>query len=89
MQGRQKGLPKTGGRTAGTPNKSTKEAKELLQEILFGEFDNIKGSLSRLRHDNDAKYLEALAKLVAYVLPKQTDIKIEDGNINVTFIEKK
>jgi hypothetical protein len=62
------------GRPKGTPNKTTQEAKEFLQAILYDEFDNIKDSLARARADNDARYIDALVKLLAFIMPKQTDI---------------
>ena len=74
MAGRKKGTPKTGGRTSGTPNRTTKEARELLEQVLLGQVDNIKDALEGLKDDSDAKYLDACSKLFTYVLPKKTDI---------------
>lgn len=33
-QGKPPGLPKTGGRTKGTPNKATREVKEVIESVL-------------------------------------------------------
>jgi hypothetical protein len=79
--GRKKGTDKTGGRTAGTPNRTTKEARELLEKILFGQIDNINDSLNRLKHKDDSRYLDACSKLFTYVLPKKTDITSDDKPI--------
>jgi hypothetical protein len=88
MVGRKKGHPKTGGRSKGVQNKTTQEAKELLNDVLSGEVDNIKDSLKRVRGDSDAKYLDALSKLFPYVFPKKSDITTDDkplqANLNVT-----
>lgn len=84
MAGRKKGTPKTGGRKPGSTNKTTSEAKQLLQNILFEEFDNIKESLQKVRLENDGKYLDSLSRLFAYVLPKQTDLSIDGEKINLT-----
>lgn len=81
MKGRKKGTQKTGGRIAGTPNRTTKEARELLEQILLGQVDNIKTSLESLRLDSDARYLDACSKLFTYVLPKKTDITSDDKPI--------
>jgi hypothetical protein len=74
MPGRKKGTQKTGGRSAGTPNRTTKEAKELLEQVLLGQVDNIKTSLDSLKKESDSKYLDACSKLFTYVLPKKTDV---------------
>jgi hypothetical protein len=81
MAGRKKGTPKTGGRQGGTPNRTTKEARELLEQVLLGQVDNIKTSLESLKKESDAKYLDACSKLFTYVLPKKTDITSGDEKI--------
>ena len=83
MAGRKKGTPKTGGRTSGTPNRTTKEARELLEQVLLGQVDNIKDALEGLKDDSDAKYLDACSKLFTYVLPKKTDITSGEEKIQV------
>lgn len=82
MAGRYKGTPKTGGREAGTPNKTTKEAKEFLKNILYAEFDNVQESLARAREESDSKYIDLLTKLLQFVLPKQVEDK-HKGTIQV------
>lgn len=76
------------GRPFGTPNKTTQEAKELLNLVLSGEVDNIKEALKRVRDESDSKYLDALSKLFPYVFPKKSDITSNDkeiqANLNVT-----
>ncbi len=39
--GRPKGTPKTGGRSAGTPNKATREFRETINKLLEGNADNV------------------------------------------------
>lgn len=84
-----KGSPKTGGRTAGTPNRTTKEAKDFLKQILYAEFDNIQASLKKAREESDSKYIDLLTKLLQFVLPKQVENE-ERGKvqINVRFRDK-
>jgi len=85
----KKGHIKSGGRGPGTLNRTTKEAKERLEQILLGEVDNIKSALLDVKKKDPARYLDACAKLFTYVLPKKTDIT-SDGNsiepVNITFI---
>lgn len=77
------------GRPAGTPNKITKKARELFIEIMDGEIQHIQKALSDIRKDNQIKYIECLAKLFQYTMPKQLDItsdgdKITDVNVTYT-----
>jgi len=74
-KGFQKGVvTNPNGRKKGTPNKTTQEAREMLEQILYSQFDNINASLSRLNRESDARYIDALSKLITYVMPKKTDV---------------
>ena len=66
-----------GGRRKGVPNRTTKEARELLEKILFGQIDNINESLNNIRESSEDRYLDAMAKLFRYVLPQKTDVTSE------------
>lgn len=86
----QKGKIKTGGKVKGTLNRSTKEAKELLETIMFGQMDNVAEMFEALKND-PAKYMDAYSKMFGYVMPKKTDITSGDEkilahlpNINIT-----
>ncbi len=63
-----------GGRRKGSPNRTTKEARELLERVLFGQIENIEESLANLKEKDDSRYLDACAKLFGYVLPKKSDV---------------
>jgi len=76
------------GRPAGTPNKTTKQAKEILEQVLLGQVDNIKAALELVKDKDPARYLDACAKLFTYVLPKKADITTGGEKINVTFTER-
>jgi hypothetical protein len=65
---------KTGGRTKGTPNRTTTETKELLQKIVSNELDNLQDLLEDL---NPKERLDVVIKLLPYILPKQQEIAIE------------
>jgi hypothetical protein len=85
-----KGHTKVGGREKGTPNVTTKQAKEILNQILFGELSNIKEALADIKAKDKYKYLDTFAKLLSFALPKKTDLTTDDEklptsiNINVT-----
>jgi len=79
------------GRNPGAPNKTTKEARELFVSIMNGEIENVQEALSKVLNDSPSKYLDALAKLLQYTMPKQVDITTEGEKItdvNVTYIDK-
>ena len=86
----KKGQSKSGGRIAGVENRTTKEAKEILNSILFGELDNIKEALNEIRVKDKIHYLDCISKLLPFSLPKKTDLTSDDEklipsvNINVT-----
>ena len=76
--GRPKGTPKTGGRTAGTPNKATREFRETINKLLEGNADNVakwlaivaEGDLEREIKPDTGKALDLLAKLAEFAAPK-------------------
>lgn len=62
------------GRPPGIQNRTTQESKEFLQKILFAEFDHIQESLMKIRAEDHEKYINSLSKMLAFIMPKQTDI---------------
>jgi hypothetical protein len=82
-KGESKGKPK------GAVNRTTKEAKELLEQILLGQVDNIKEALEAVKKKDPSRYLDSCSKLFTYVLPRKTDVTSGDEpikpalNINV------
>ena len=69
------------GRPAGTPNRTTQEAREFLEMILYSEFDYILDALKQIRESDPAKYVDSMQKLMTYVLPKKTDITSNDQQL--------
>lgn len=65
---------KTGGRTAGTPNKVTSDVKSRIATLIDQQFDAITADLELLEpKDRVTAYL----KFLEYVLPKQREQKID------------
>jgi hypothetical protein len=85
-----KGHIKAGGRKKGTENITTKQAKEILNQILFDELPNVKQALADIKAKDKYKYLDTFAKLLSFAIPKKTDLTSDDEklpapvNINVT-----
>jgi hypothetical protein len=79
-----KGL-KTGGRTKGTPNRTTKELKELIHNIVAVQLDTIEDDLQEL---DPKDRLNILLRLVEYVLPKQREQKIDFSNLSDAEIDE-
>jgi len=73
------------GKPPGAQNRTTKEAKELLEQILLGQLDNIKAALETVLANDPGRYLDSCNKLFTYVLPRKTDITSDGEKINITF----
>lgn len=71
---------KFGGRQKGTPNKvnsTTAETKQLLQNVVTKQIEKLETTLSKLE---PVDRVNALSKLLPYILPKQQDIAITNTN---------
>lgn len=70
MAGRPKGLPRTGGRKAGTPNKLTTTIKSAIE----ASFETVGGAdyLARMANEQPAAYMTLLGK----VLPAQVQADV-------------
>lgn len=62
------------GRPKGKLNRTTAEAKELLEQILYGQIENIDESLANIRDKSDKDYIDACVKMFKYVIPEKKDI---------------
>lgn len=68
---------KYGGRSKGTPNKTTAETKQLLQNVVTKQIEKLETTLNKLE---PVDRVNALSKLLPYILPKQQDIAITNTN---------
>ena len=67
---------KFGGRQKGTPNKintTTAETKQMLQNVVTKQIEKLETTLNKLE---PVERVNALSKLLPYILPKQQDIAI-------------
>ena len=67
---------KYGGREKGTPNKSTKEIRKILNDIVHKELEKVEENLNTLE---PKQRIELLIKLMPYVLPKAESISESDS----------
>lgn len=68
---------KFGGRKKGTPNKQTKEIRDLFQEIIETNIKNIDAWVNEIAQKSPEKAIGLLLKLSEYVLPKLNRIEVE------------
>ena len=70
---------KTGGRIAGTPNRTTAETKDLLQKIVGKELEKLGKIIEQLE---PIERVNAISKLLPYLLPKQTESTLKGDKEN-------
>lgn len=70
---------KTGGRTKGTLNRTTTETKERLQKIVSAELETIPDLLKQLEPTDR---VNAIIKLLPYLVPKQQEMAIDLKEVN-------
>lgn len=71
---RKKGLPKTGGRQKGTPNKTTKSTREFISGIVLANQEKAQQMLDMLVDPKD--WLYHYEKLLEFHLPKMAAVQI-------------
>lgn len=64
---------KTGGRKIGTPNKTTAETKEFIQNIVNNELTFIEDLMLEL---TPKERVDAVIKLLPYIVPKTSEVSI-------------
>ena len=67
-------------RKKGTPNKTTKDLKRVLVEILEGQSSNLEVALKEVFETDKRSYLHAMTKLLAFVLPRGSVHTIKDAS---------
>lgn len=72
------------GRPKGSLNRTTSELKDAIKTIIDAELENVQEHLKSLE---PKERLDFIAKLLPYVVPKQSEVKNENNNNNVLVIE--
>lgn len=72
--GKPKGSKKTGGRTKGTPNKTTGQTKEFIADILQRNESKFNKALKALEGE---VFVRAYTQLLPYVSPKMQSVSVE------------
>lgn len=67
---------KTGGRIKGTPNRLTKDIRQVLKDVISEQLENMPDVLATLE---PKERIECIIKLMPYVLPKVDSINMNDG----------
>ncbi len=75
------------GRPKGSPNKATKEIRDILTSAISNEIPHMVDCLERLRISDDKTYINAMAKLIAFVVPKPQEIELKSDQLpaEITF----
>lgn len=72
---------KYGGRKKGTPNKTTSETKQLLQNVVTKQIEKLETTLNKL---DPVDRVNAISKLLPYILPKQNENVNMNTNTSLT-----
>lgn len=84
---RPKGIPKTGGRVKGTPNKVTYSLKEWITSLIDKQRTQIEKDLQDLE---PKERLQMIEKLMQYVIPKQAaqQVKLDFDSLTDAQLEQ-
>ena len=78
--GRKPGTPKTGGRQAGTPNRTTRRAREVVVEVIENNAERIQGWLDQIsKTDGPREALRAYTALLEFAIPKMARNELGDN----------
>jgi len=92
-KGKPKGLPKTGGRLAGVPNKVTQEFRETVRQLLEDNKDNVSVWLTQVASGTeDSKpdpkgALDMITKLAEFAAPKLARTEIAGDKQNPIIVQ--
>jgi hypothetical protein len=67
-------------RPKGSPNKITKDVRELIHEALEATLPDLLDSLNKLKEENTHLYVQAVLKLARFIVPLPKEDEVEDTN---------
>lgn len=73
---------KTGGRQAGTPNKTNVALRETISRFVENNAEKVQSLFDQVAAQSPAKALELYARIAEFVIPKQSRTEI-DGEVGV------
>lgn len=76
----EKGHKKKGGRSKGTPNKTTAEVRDNLQFLIESNLPKLQSWIDATAEENPSKAIDIIIKLTDYVLPKLKTIEVVDNS---------
>ena len=83
----EKGNKEGKGRSKGSENKLTKEARTIFLETLEGQAPHIAEAFEKVRDENPKAYLDLFAKYAQYFVPKKTENSHDhSGNLTQNII---
>jgi hypothetical protein len=81
----------SGGRPKGAENKETKKLREVLAEVTNKGADGLWETLTEIKTDNPAKFIELYLRLLEYTTPKlrsiETNLELGDSLIQKITVE--
>lgn len=77
---KEKGTAKTGGRKAGTPNKVSKAAREVINQIIDDGAPKFQEAMDRIYAEDKPLYAALYIKMLPYVTPKLNSVDIKDSS---------
>lgn len=83
--GKKKGSAKTGGRKKGTPNKVTREKREMISQFLDDNWDNF---LENYKKADSTTQLKIYMELIPYTTPKMASIEYKEKAKPKTFMDE-
>ena len=92
-KGKPKGLPKTGGRLVGVPNKVTQEFRETVRQLLEDNKDNVSVWLTQVASGTeDSKpdpkgALDMITKLAEFAAPKLARTELAGDKENPIIVQ--
>lgn len=75
---KEKGSSKSGGRKAGTPNKVSKAAREVINQIIEDGAPKFRVTMDKIYVEDPPLYAALFIKMLPYVTPKLNSVDIKD-----------